>query len=83
MNEQIMRLAEQAELNTTLFFNKEKLEKFAEIIIRECIAIASIKESEYKALKKSAYDFEEKEIYAEAACAAEQIQNEIKGYFGV
>jgi hypothetical protein len=57
--------------------------EFAEMIIRECIAIASIKEREYNALRKSAYDFEEKEIYAEAACAAEQIQNQIKQYFGV
>ena len=57
--------------------------EFAELIIRECIAIASIKERKYNALRKSAYDFEDKNIYSEAACAAEQIQNEIKQYFGV
>lgn len=39
MNEQIKCLAEQAELNTTLLFNKEKLEKFAELIVKECMNI--------------------------------------------
>ena len=37
MNERIKLLAEQAELNATLLFNKDKLEKFAELIVRECI----------------------------------------------
>ena len=36
MNERIKELAEQAELNATLLFNKDKLEKFAELIVREC-----------------------------------------------
>jgi hypothetical protein len=36
MNERIKQLAEQAELNATLLFNKDKLEKFAELIVREC-----------------------------------------------
>ena len=36
MNERIKELAEQAELNVTLLFNKEKLEKFAELIVKEC-----------------------------------------------
>ena len=37
MNEQIRKLAEEAELNVTLLFNKEKLEKFAKLIVMECI----------------------------------------------
>jgi hypothetical protein len=39
MNEQVQKLAEQAELNATLLFNKDKLEKFAALIITECIDI--------------------------------------------
>ena len=39
MNERIRELAEQAELNVTLYFNKEKLKKFAESIVRECADI--------------------------------------------
>ena len=40
MNERIKELAEQAELNVTLIFNKDKLEKFAELIVRECVKVA-------------------------------------------
>jgi hypothetical protein len=57
--------------------------EFAEMNIRECIAIASIKEREYNQHKKWAHDYEESQIYAEGACVAEQIQNQIKQYFGV
>ena len=39
MNERIKQLAEQAELNATLLFNKEKLEKFAELIVQECVEV--------------------------------------------
>ena len=37
MNERIRELAEEAELRATLLFNKENLEKFAELIVRECM----------------------------------------------
>ena len=37
MNERIRELAEQAELNATLLFNKDKLEKFAELIVAEML----------------------------------------------
>lgn len=37
MNERLQELAEQAELKATLLFNKEKLEKFAQLIVRECL----------------------------------------------
>ena len=40
MNERIKELAEQAELNATLLFNKDKLEKFAELIVKECAKAA-------------------------------------------
>ena len=39
MKERIKELAEQAELNTTLLFNKDKLEKFAELIINDCLNV--------------------------------------------
>ena len=37
MNNNIKQLAIQAELNVTLLFNKDKLERFAELIISECV----------------------------------------------
>ena len=47
MNERIRELAEQAELNATLLFNKDKLEKFAELIVKECIDTISDCSVEY------------------------------------
>ena len=44
MNKRIQELAEQAELNATLLFNKEKLEQFAELIVQECAKIGELKE---------------------------------------
>jgi len=41
MNERFKELAELAELNTTLLFNKDKLERFAESIVRECARVGS------------------------------------------
>ena len=40
MNARIQELAEQAELNATLLFNKDKLEKFAQLIAQECAQLA-------------------------------------------
>ena len=39
MNERIKELAEQAELNAALLFNKEKLEKFAELVVTDTISV--------------------------------------------
>ena len=36
MNDLIQEFAEQAGLNAALLFNKEKLEKFTELIVKEC-----------------------------------------------
>ena len=37
MNERIKLLAEQADLHATLYFRKEQLRKFAELIVKECL----------------------------------------------
>ena len=39
MNERIKELAEQADLHATLYFRKEQLRKFAELIVRECAGL--------------------------------------------
>jgi hypothetical protein len=41
MNKLIEELAQQAELNATLLFNKEKLGRFADLIILECAKIVA------------------------------------------
>ena len=73
MNERIRELAEQSELNATLLFNKEKLEKFAELIVRECAELSV--SSQYANTKSEYYEgFNEALIYA---------GNKIKKHFGV
>jgi len=57
--------------------------EFAEAIIRECIAIASIQEQEYRELKRTARNSENSEVYEEGAYVAEVIQAEIEDYFGL
>lgn len=57
--------------------------EFAEAIIRECIAIASIQEQEYRELKRTARGSETSEVYEEGAYVAEVIQAEIEDYFGL
>ena len=48
MNERIRELAEEAELRATLLFNKENLEKFAELIVRECADTAFLEANSRK-----------------------------------
>ena len=70
MNKQIRELAEQAELNATLLFNKDKLEKFAELIVRECADIA---------LKSGSVSNKSQVAVAEA----DRIYHKIQEHFGV
>ncbi len=54
MNPRIKLLAEQAELNATLLFNKDKLEKFAELIVRECASYIFVLDAEPVSHKSAA-----------------------------
>ena len=47
MNERIKELAEQADLHATLYFRKEQLRNFAELIVQECIAKAEEESERY------------------------------------
>ena len=51
MNEKIKELAEQAELNDTILFNKDKLEKFAELIVKKCAKVAWANTPDYEELE--------------------------------
>ena len=48
MNERIQQLAEQAKLYDGWFCGKGNIEKFAELIIRECADIASMNQHQYE-----------------------------------
>ena len=82
MNERIRELAEQAELNTTLLFNKEKLEKFAELIVKECMSLMNQEREGYA--KPSQYQSREYyERFAAKEDAFDDAAHIIKNHFGV
>lgn len=89
MNERIRELAEQAGA-TTILFNKEghyhiikpELQKFAELIIQECIHLATETEASYSLIRRGTFDFNEKNIYAEGEVAAKAVATKIKQHFG-
>jgi hypothetical protein len=68
MNKLIKELAEEAELNATLLFNKEKLERFADLIILECAKIVASARAKVHKLNKMAHvvyaDFDVHELLA-------------------
>ena len=79
MNERIRELAREAGLPT---YNPEgiptKLEKFAELIIRECIRIGQETSKDIFKMSKKEGDIFEYESHG-----AEQVVNNIKEHFGV
>jgi hypothetical protein len=82
MNERIRELAERA-TDKWLggeFFDREK---FARLIVTECIEICDSKRIEYTKLCKDAASFEKKNIYAEGEISAHQIRLLIQKHFGV
>lgn len=53
-------------------------EKFAELIIAECITLCDEEKAEYIKYQKNAWDREEKEIYAEGASACDTLKYKMK-----
>lgn len=58
-------------------------EKFAELIVRESIAMCDELQAQYLTSRKSTTDFREKNIYAEGETACDIIKNKLKKQFGV
>ena len=93
MNEKIKELIEQATeqvsqpegtyglISDYVFkFNKEK---FAELIVRECITMADELKVQYLSYRKEETDFEIKNIYAEGEAACDTLKYRMKKHFGV
>jgi len=79
MNERILELAKQAELNATLLFNKEKLKKFAELIVIECVKLYNHDDMQAP-VGNSAWG----EAYQEGWIAgAQRYKETIKEHFGI
>ena len=84
MNKRIRELAHEAGLPT---YNPEgvptKLEKFAELIVRECMTMCDEIRVDYFKHRKAADDFTDKNIYAEGEAASDIIKYKMKKHFGV
>jgi hypothetical protein len=91
MNERIRELAEQAGVFAGDFagaglysiHNKEEVEKFAELIVKECMTMSDELKAQYLTSRKSTIDFDEKNIYAEGEAACDVLKYKMKKHFGV
>jgi hypothetical protein len=86
MNERIRELAEQAgiyKLNLSDETEYWIMEKFAELIVQECMTMCDNVSADYFKHRKAADDFQDKNIYAEGESACDEVRYEIKKHFGV
>ena len=64
-------------------YAKQGIEKFAELIVRECASICDAKRAEYTKLCKDADNFTDKNLWAEGEISAHRIRTSIQEHFGV
>lgn len=88
MNERIKELQFQAaaQVNPLLEGSEWQqvfVENFAELIVRDFVAICETEKADYIKNRKAAYDFEEKQIYAEGEAACDTLKYKAKHRFGV
>jgi len=87
MNERIKELAEQAGYLPDMFgvghWDMPECQKFAELIVRECINKCDAKRAEYTKLSKDADNFTDKNLWAEGEISAHRIRISIQEHFGV
>jgi hypothetical protein len=92
MSERIKLLAEQSgvKLNSGMYegpfigaVREDWLEKFAELIVKECMSMSDELKAQYFTSRKSTMDFDEKNIYAEGEAACDTLRYKMKKHFGV
>ena len=93
MNERIKELAEQVGFGPAWFeqappghptLPKEgMLKEFAELIVKDCMALCDELKVEYFNHRKGTMDFDEKHIYAEGEAACFNLRFKMKKQFGV
>ena len=89
MNERIKELM--VELKKTVSTHRgdavligyDEIEKFAELIVRECMTMCDETRADYFKHRKAADDFTDKNIYAEGEAASDIIKYKMKKHFGV
>lgn len=84
--EKIFDMALQAGANEVaprdFLLREEQLVRFAQLIQTECMAICEATKADYLKSRKAAFDFEEKEIFAEGEAASDAIKYQIAYMFG-
>ena len=94
MNERIKELAEQSGLKVESWMTNppkpfqilgstEDFEKFAELVVKDCMAMCEELKEEYFKHRKNTTDFDEKHIYAEGEAACFNLRYKMKKRFGV
>jgi hypothetical protein len=87
MNERIRELAEQAvnSISDHIDFDIPDVfkEKFAELIVAECMKTCDETQAAYLKYRKESDDFQDKNIYAEGEAACDIIKYKLKKQFGV
>ena len=92
MNEKIRELAEKSgffpvpddtEWDWEYRAENARYEKFAELIVRECMTMCDETRADYFKHRKAADDFTDKNIYAEGEAASDIIKYKMKKHFGV
>ena len=90
MNERIKELAEQAGMTQMnrrsdgrYVIDEDAFEKFAELVVKDCMAMCEELKEEYFKHRKNTTDFDEKHIYAEGEAACFNLRYKMKKRFGV
>jgi len=83
MNERIRELAEQAGISYLSSVHPDMWEKFAELIVRECMSMSDNLKAEYLKDRKAEMDFGVKNNYAEGEAACTTLKYRMKKHFGV
>ena len=61
----------------------DRIEKFAELIVQDCMSMCSELQAQYLTSRKSTMDFDEKNIYAEGEAACDILRHKMKKQFGI
>ena len=83
MNERIKELLEQAGVKYTIMPKDTVYEKFAKLIVRECMGMATELEAQYFNNRKEQIDPKMKKIYTEGEAACDILRFKMKQHFGV
>lgn len=59
------------------------MDKFAELIVRECMSMCDETQANYLKHRKATIDFDEKNIFAEGEAASDVIKHKMKKHFGI